>query len=756
MQFSEPKKHSRRRFLLGGLGVAGALIIGWGVMPPRQRLHGSSSLPAGEGEVRLNGWVKLGRDGTVTVAMPQCEMGQGVYTALPMLVAEEMDVPLSMVKIERAPIDKIYGNIVALQDGLPFHPEGAGAFKEVAVWVTGKLAREVGLMITGGSTSVRDTWGPLREAGATARAMLVAAAAQGWGVTAAECRTEDGMVIHASGKKLGYGELAERALESRPGTVRLKQPSEFRLIGTPAPRRDAAAKVNGSAVFGLDPRPEGLVYAAVRMCPTIGGGLRNLSADAAMAMPGVIRVVDFSGAARGMAGVAVIARSYWQAEQAAGALQIDWSEDANAGLSTASVFRELASKLDSESGFTYHEAGRPDMANAVRQIKAEYRAPFLAHATMEPVNCTAQVRDGKVTLWASTQVPSLAVDAAARVAGVRAEDVSLQVTYLGGGFGRRLEIDMIAQGVAIAAQADGAPVQVIWSREEDMTHDFYRPAALARFSASLDAAGNVVAYENRLASGAITHQVIERTFDLPGAGPDKTAVEGAFDIPYEFPHQKIAHVTVPTPVPLGYWRSVGHSHNAFFKECFVDELAHAAGRDPVEFRRSVLKRHPRHLAVLDAAVERAGKPPAGRAHGVALHQSFGAIVAEVAEVSVEGSDIRVHRVVCAIDCGIAVNPNIIAQQMESGVVFGLSAALFGEVTIKDGKPAQTNFHDYPVLRMDQAPQVETIVIRSAEPPEGVGEPGVPPIAPAVANGVFALTGKRLRSLPLRLSGSQED
>lgn len=751
MQSTEPKRKSRRRFILGGLGVTGALIVGWGMMPQRQRLHVANPIPTSGGDVRLNGWIRIANDGTVTVAMPQCEMGQGVYTALPMLVAEELDVPLAMVKIERAPIDKIFGNVALLKDGLPFHPDGAGTFKEAAVWLAGKAARELGLMITGGSSSVKDTWMPLREAGATARAMLIAAAAKEWGVAASECRSEAGAVLHASGRRTAYGELAAKAVDSEPGKIRLKEPKDFKLIGTPQPRRDSAEKVNGRAVFGLDPRPPGQIYAAVKMSPTIGGSVQTIDADAVKTMPGVIRVVDFSGVAAGMSGVAVLAKSYWQAKQALAVLPVTWNEGPNAKLSTAAVFQELAAKLDSETGFTYHQVGESGTTRAAKTITAEYRAPFLAHATMEPINCTVRVKDGKVVLWASTQVPSIAVDTAARVAGVKSEQVTLHVTYIGGGFGRRLEVDMIAQGVAIAMQAGGAPVQVIWSREEDIAHDFYRPAALARFTASLDAAGNVVAYDTRLASGAITHQVMERTFGLIGAGPDKTTAEGAFDMPYEFLHQNIAHVVVPTPVPIGYWRSVGHSHNAFFKESFIDELAHAAGKNSVDFRRSLLKRHPRHLAVLDAAVAKAGMPAQGRAHGVALHQSFGSIVAEVAEVSIENNEIRVHKVVCAIDCGIAVNPNIIAQQMESGVIFGLSAALFGEVTIKDGKVEQRNFHDYPVLRMNQAPLVETVVIRNAEPPEGVGEPGTPPIAPAVANAVFALTGKRLRSLPLRLA-----
>ncbi|WP_151636416.1 xanthine dehydrogenase family protein molybdopterin-binding subunit [Noviherbaspirillum aerium] len=751
MRSTESKKKSRRRFLLGGLGVAGALIVGWGVMPPRQRLHMSNPLPAKAGEVMLNGWIRMARDGTVTVAMPQCEMGQGVFTALPMLVAEELDVPLEQVRIEQAPVDRIFGNMAVLTDSLPFHPDGAGTFKETARWFTGKAARELGLMITGGSTSVKDAWMPMREAGAAARAMLVAAAAAEWNVDAQTCRTENGAVIHAGGRRAAYADLAEKALNSRPAAVRLKRPNQFRLIGTAQPRRDSAAKVNGSAAFGMDVRPEGMVYAAVRMAPAIGGSMRSARTDAAKAMPGVLDVINFSGAAPGMAGLAVLARTYWQAKQAAMALMIDWDAGPHEALSTQSVFRELEQRIDAESGYVYHEAGTPDpMKTGVKTVQAEYRAPFLAHATMEPVNCTALVKEGKVILWVPTQVPSLAINVAASIAKTSVEKVELNVTYIGGGFGRRLETDMIAQAVSIAAQANGVPVQVIWSREDDMAHDMYRPAALARFTAVLDKAGSVVSYRNKLASGAITHQVLARTIGYEGVGPDKTTAEGAFDMPYEFSHQSIAHVTVPTPVPLGYWRSVGHSHNAFFKESFIDELAHAAGKDEVEFRRGLLQRHPYHLAVLDAAVAQAGKPGPGRAHGVALHASFGSIVAQVAEVSMEGNDIRVHKVTCAIDCGLAVNPNIIAQQMESGIVFGLSAALFGEVTIKNGRVQQQNFHDYPVLRMNQAPEVHTIVMKSAAPPEGVGEPGTPPIAPAVANAVFKLTGRRLRSLPLKL------
>ncbi|MFT5589131.1 MAG: isoquinoline 1-oxidoreductase beta subunit [Bradyrhizobium sp.] len=747
-----PKKKSRRYFLLAALGVTGALTVGWGLMPPRQRQEGSKPLPVVDGEVALNGWIKIGRDGIVTVAMHRSEMGQGVHTALPMLVAEELDVPLSMVRIMQAPIDKIYGNVTMLADGLPFHPDDNGLIKRSAQWLTAKVARELGLMVTGGSSSVKDAWGPMREAGATARAMLVAAAAQQWKVPDAECRTDAGVVSHPDGRRASYGELVEAAVHSKPGTISLRQPAQFKLIGTPQPRRDSAVKVDGSAIFGLDVRVPAMVYAAVRMSPTLGGSVGQFVEGAVRAMPGVLQVVDFSAAAGGVAGVAVIAKSFWQAQLAVKALPLEWVAGPNAALKTDDVFADLVAKLDSEPGYVYYSAGDMALAgNAVKTLQVEYRAPFLAHAALEPINCTAQVRDGKVTLWASTQVPSVALAAAARVAGVDKEQVKVHVTYLGGGFGRRLEIDMVAQAVAIAMSAAGAPVQVIWSREEDTTHDMYRPAALARFSAAFDGAGQVIGFDCKSASGSITQQVLKRTFGLPSGGPDKTTVEGEFDLPYAFPNQRIAHVIAPTPVPLGYWRSVGHSHNAFFTESFIDEIALAVGKDEVDFRRELLKNHPRHLAVLDAALAKAGPAPAGHAHGVALHQSFGSIVAEVADVSIKARTIHVHRVVCAVDCGIAVNPNLIAQQMESAVIFGLSAALFGEITLENGQVQEDNFSNYPVVRMHQAPLVETIIIASNEPPEGIGEPGVPPIAPAVANAIFKLTGTRLRTLPLRLS-----
>lgn len=756
-------RRSRRRFLIGGLLGSGALLVGWGMQPPRQRLHTAEPLPVEQGAVALNGWVALNPDGTVSVVVPRSEMGQGVHTALPMLVAEELDMPLDAVRIAPAPIDKIFGNLTVLRENLPFHPDQRGNVKDGAQWMLSKIGRELGIMFTGGSTSVKDAWLPMREAGAVARAMLIKAATEDWKLPAAQLRTEDGFVIARDGRRASYASLAARAAEVGAGIdasdVKLKEPRAFRLIGKAVPRRDTPAKVDGSARFGIDARVPGMLYAAVRMAPTIRGTVASFDAAVVKAMPGVSAVVDVSSApgeyAGAGAGVAVVARTWWQAKSAAAALPVAWGqgqgEGEGAALSSEAIFAGFAAALDKESGYTYFESGTQDVASVAKTVSAEYRAPFLAHAAMEPVNCTAQVADGKVRLWASTQVPSIAVDVAAKVAGVAREDVTIEVMLLGGGFGRRLEGDMVAQAVAVAMKTGGKPVQLIWTREDDTTHDVYRPAALARFTARLDAAGNILAWDNKSASGAIGHQYFPRNLGLPGVGPDKTTAEGEYDMQYEIDNQRIAHVIVDSAVPLGYWRSVGHSHNAFFKEAFLDEVAHAAGQDPVSYRRALLARHPRHLAVLDKAGAAAGPAPAGRAHGVALHQSFGSIVAQVAEVSVEGTDIRVHRVVCAIDCGIVVNPSIVAQQMEGAVVFGLSAALAGEITIRDGRVQQTNYGDYPVLRMDRAPMVETIIVPSAEPPEGVGEPGVPPIAPAVASAVFQLTGQRLRSLPLRLA-----
>ena len=623
--------------------------------------------------------------------------------------------------------------------------------------MVGKIARELGINATGGSSSLADAWDTLPLAAATARAGLLGAAAARWQLPLGELRLQDGRVHHPSGKSVHFGELAATALD-HPTPVRLKARKDWTLIGQSAPRLDLGAKVNGVARFGIDVRLPGMLFAAVRMCPMLGGSVGALDAKAALALPGVIKLVPLEALAGATAGFAVVAGNSWQASRAAQAVQVQWQQRPGGGLDSARIQHNLLARLANEAGHTFYAKGDAAAAEsaAPQRLEATYSAPYLAHATLEPMNCTAQFKDGRLEVWAPTQVPGFARAVAARVAGVDEAQVTLHVTYLGGGFGRRLEVDYVAQAVRVALACDGLPVQLLWSREEDMGHDFYRPMQVAQLRAALDAQGRASSLRIHSAGDAITPRWLER--GLPSlAGPmdlpDKTTAEGLFDLPYGFAHQHMAHVATSEGVPVGFWRSVGHSHNAFFSESFVDELAHAAGQDPLAYRQGLLKDAPRYLAVLNLAAEQAGwgQPlPPGRARGLALHGAFGSIVAQVAEVSLQDGQPRVHRVVCAIDCGTAINPGLIRQQMEGGVVFGLTAALFGRIDIQDGVVQQSNFHNYPMLTLAQAPEVETWIVPSTQAPAGVGEPGVPPIAPALANALFALTGKRLRSLPLQL------
>ena len=778
----------RRHIVLGTAAAAGALTIGFGLMPLRQRLNTRHPLPTRAGQVAFNGWVKIAADDSVTIVMPKSEMGQGVHTGLAMLLAEELDADWSRVYVEAAPVDAIYNNVATVVDALPFHPDEAGAWRSGLEWITGKTVREIGLMMTGGSSSIKDLWLPMRQAGASARAMLVAAAAAQWAVPAAEVQVSAGLLTHASGRSARFGELAAAAAAMPlPDPPVLKDATAFKLIGQPLPRLEAARKIDGTARFGIDVLQPGMLYASVLMCPTLGGRVATHDAAAAAALPGVLKVLAFEPqVAGGTGGVAVIAVQPWQAMKAVQALSVQWDAGPAAGVSSAALMKDFAAAIDRDQGFTYFSRGdtAAALAAAASTLSAEYSAPYLAHTAMEPINCTVLVNDDAATVWASTQVPDIARAVAARLLGLDKEQVDVQVQYLGGGFGRRLDVDFVAQAAVIAQAMPGRPVQTIWSREEDVRHDFYRPAAVSRFKAGLDAAGKLVAWHNHSASQAIVPQIMARYAAgltgmpllakgqallglaarplgyLPGMGIDKTAAEGAFDQPYEFPAARVDHTIVASPLPVGFWRSVGHSHQAFFKESFIDEVAHAAGADPVAFRAALLTQHPRHLRVLLRAAELAGwgTPPAAApdgakvARGVALHHSFGSIVAQVAEVSLAADKtIRVHRVVAVIDCGLAVNPNLVRQQLESAVVFGLSAALYGTLSIEQGRVQQSNFHDLPALRFDACPLIQTDIIKSSAHPEGVGEPGTPPIAPAVANALFVLTGQRLRSLPLKVS-----
>ena len=755
----------RRTLLLSGLGAAAALVVGWGVLPPRSRLGQADSLPVVAGEVGLNGWISIGNDGAVILAMNRSEMGQGVHTALAMLVAEELDVSLAKVRLVQAGPDKLYGNVAMFVGSLPFHPSDTEAGRETrsvraGQWIVSKLARELGISATGGSSSVADAWDVLRLAAATARAQLLGAASLAWKLPLAELSVKNGVVSHASGPQGHYGLFAKAAAATPPGDVSLKAAQDWTLIGTAAPRIDIAAKIDGSAQFGIDVRLPGQLYAVVRHCPMLGGSPGAVNVDAAMKLPGVERVVRLGPLAGSTAALAVVGTSHWHAKRGAQALVVDWRAPPAGTVNSAEVMHALEASAraaaQANGGFTFYSRGDAAAAlhGAPRHIERVYRAPYLAHAAMEPINCTALVAEGRVEVWVPTQVPGMARAVAARAAGVAESAVTVHVTYLGGGFGRRLDVDVVGQAVRIAVETGGRPVQLVWPREEDITHDFYRPAGVAVLQAGLDAQGLPVSIAFTSAGDAITPRWFERSLPAlagPINMPDKTTAEGLFDLPYGVANQRMAHVATHSGVPVGFWRSVGHSHNAFFSEAFIDELAAEAKQDPVAFRLALLKDAPRHAAVLKLATDKAGWGApllAGRARGVALHESFGSIVAQVAEVSLVNGKPRVHRVVCAADVGTVVNPGIVAQQMEGAVLFGLSAALFGRIDIEAGRVRQSNFPDYPVIGLAESPRIETYLVASTSPPTGVGEPGTPPIAPAVANALFVLTGRRLRELPL--------
>ncbi len=745
---------SRRQFLITGAALSGGLLVGCGKPTAADRL--GEGLPVDAGEVALNGWVKIAPDGTVTVAVPRSEMGQGVLTALPMLLVEELGARWEDVRVEQAPVARIYANVAMLLNVVPFTSDDDSMLARVARASVQRLGYVLSLQVTGGSASVRDAWEPMRLAGATARAMLVQVAATRWGIAPASCRVEAGQVIHGqTGAKLGFGELVKDAAAlSPPADVPFKDPAQYKLIGKPIARTDIPAKVNGEAVFGVDVRVKDMVYAAIAQPPVFGAQIASVDDAAVRQRRGVIKVLQIPQ------GVVMVADSWWRAKQALAEVKISYATTAHDKVSSADIARQFKAELAANKGFAYGSKGDAEGAlkQATKVIEATYWAPFLAHAAMEPINCVAQVQAGKVEVWCATQSPSLAKWKAAQVADVDMDQVTLHVPYLGGGFGRRLEIDMVEQAVAIALQLDGKPVKLLWTREEDMQHDVYRPAALSEFHAAVDAKGRVTAWTNRVAAPSITYDSVRRLLPLAAANtPDKNQIEGAFDIPYAFDSIDVRQVRPETHVPVGSWRSVGHSYNAFFTESFVDELAHAAGQDPHAYRRSLLGAHPRHQAVLDLAASKAGwgKPlPKGRARGIALHESFGSICAQVAEVSVADGQVKVHRVVCAIDCGVVVNPDTVEAQMQGSIVYGLSAALFGEITVANGRVEQSNFPSYDALHLAQMPVVETHIVPSTAAPGGVGEPGTPPIAPAVTNAVYALTKQRIRSLPIRLEHAQ--
>lgn len=711
---------SRRRFL--GNTAASAGVFWLGLHVPLGRFANAADQDNGV----LNAFIGIGEDGRVTIQNPYIEMGQGTYTSIPMLIAEELDAEMDSILIEQAP------------------PE-----PEYRLLYGGKVR------FTGGSMSVRSAFEPLRKAGATARKMLMKAAADEWGVPLNECTTEPGRVLHqASGRSMGYGELAPLAAQlETPKSVELKPQSEYRLLGTPVARTDSAIKSNGQAGFGIDTRVDGMVYAAVKQSPVFGGKVKSYNAESIKGMPGVIAVNEIPN------GIAVVARTFWEANKALEKMPVefDTSESDSQGFVSSDYLEELMQHLDDE-GYPGENTGDAPAAlkAAETTISADYQAPFLAHATLEPMNCTALVDKDHCTVWAPNQGVDNVVQAAASVTGFEPEQITVQTPYLGGGFGRRFIMDYVVQAVTLAKQHAGTPIQVIWTREEDTQHDFYRPLTAARYRAGFDGDGKPVALHTTTAGDGPIRRHAAGFMQDPKLDP--SVMEGVMHQPYGIANKRADYVQRPVPVPIGFWRSVGHSMNAFFTESFMDEMAHAAQMDPVEFRRSLLKNQPRFMKVLDTVASKSnwrGKAwtaEDGRRHamGVALHQSFKSIVGEVAEVSINDVDeIQVHKVWCAVDCGFAVNPRIVTMQMESGIAFGLSAALLEQITMKDGTVEQANFDTYPFLPAQRMPEVEVEIVNSGAEMGGIGEPGTPPIAPAVANALFTLTGKRLRELPLK-------
>lgn len=660
-----------------------------------------------------NAWVRITPDDVVTIVIDKSEMGQGVWTSMPMLVAEELDADWQRIRLEQAPAAEVYKN------------------------------PKLGLEATGGSTSVASSYLPLRTAGAAARMMLVAAAAEQWKVPADAIQTRNGVLHGPDGKTLTYGAVATAAAKlTLPEHPTLKSADEFVLLGKPVPRTDTPSKVDGTAVFGIDVKLPGMLFATVAHSPVFGGTVKHYDPAAAKAVPGVRAVVPVAH------GVAVVAHGYWAAHKALLAMPIAWDDAGHGDVSSASILKEFEAAARHPGAVAEHKGNAAHaLQGAHRVVQAVYEIPFQAHATMEPMNCTAHVRPDGCEIWAPTQNQTGTQATAARITGLPTSKIVVHTTMLGGGFGRRFENDFVDDAVRIS-KAVGAPVKVIWSREEDMTHDFYRPAVYNRLTGALDQHGNPVAWTHRLVGPSIMSRVIPA---MVKQGIDPTSVEGAIDLPYDIPNVHVDYVLKNTIVPVGFWRSVGNSYTGFIKESFIDELAHAAGRDPYSFRRDHMQPGSRERTVLELAAEKAGwgKPlPSGVFRGIAVHKSFGSYAAEVAEVSVHGGDVRVHRVVCAIDCGAVVNPDTVTAQIEGAIIFAMTGALKGPITLAHGQVQERNFDRYPMVRMNEAPQIEVHIVASTEPPSGLGEPGVPPLAPAVANAIYAATGKRIRTLPI--------
>lgn len=744
---------TRRTLLVGGAVVAGGAAFGY--YSYSKPYANPLDAAAGEGEAVFNPYVVIAPDNAITVIAPRAEMGQGIETTLAALVAEELDVELDQVTVAHGPAAPAYANIAMLEEGLPFpqfDDSTMAGFARSGMAVVGKF---LALQVTGGSTSTIDAYEKMRRAGATAREALKAAAAERLGVSASALETAGGRITDpASGKSISYGEVALAAVATRPvSNVALRPKSQWRLLGKPQPRTDVSAKVTGAPIFGVDVALPDMLHATIRMNPHLGAPMLSMDASAATAMPGVIKVVPVH--THIASGFAVIAESTWHAFRGADAVSAEWA-DAAYPANEAGLWAAIEDAADSEAGSAMRDDGDVELAFAdaprERMVEAEYRVPWLAHACMEPMNATAWLRDGKLDVWAPNQAPTLVRSLCAEAAGVEEEDCSVHTTYLGGGFGRRGDIDYAIYAAHVAAQADGRPVKVTWTREEDIAHDMYRPAALGRFRARVGKDGLPAALDMKIASPSIMASVLPRFYpSLSPMGPDKTLVDGAFNQPYRIADYRVSGVKAQVPVPIGFWRSVGNSINGFFHECVMDEIAEAGGVDPLAMRLTLMEPWPAAAGVVQRVAEMAdwqAGPPAGRARGIAFSASFGSWVAEIVEIGDAPQGIRVEKVWIAADVGQALDPGIIEAQLVSAAIFGLSAAISQEITFADGMVEQSNFHDYDAMRMHQCPEFEVAILENAPKMGGVGEIGTPPAAPALANAVYALTGKRIRSLPL--------
>ena len=735
-------KITRRALLIGSAAVAGGVVFGyWRYKTPHEN---PLERGLGTGEAALTPYVRIDAEG-VTLITPRAEMGQGVHTTLAALLAEELDVDLDAVRIEHGPASSAYFNAAVLEEGVPFAATDTSPMAERVRRMTRVPAKFLGMQVTGGSSSIPDAFVKMRKAGAAAREVLLTAAAAELREDRAALGTESGAVVSPSGRKLRYEDLASAAAGiDPPADPPLKPAAQWRLLGRSQPRVDMLPKCTGTAEFSIDVRLEDMLYATVRRNPELGGGVLDFDAETARGMRGVRDIVALPD------GAAVVASNTWYAFEAAKTIRFDW-EPADYPADTDDHLAAVMSAFDGDHDSRFRDEGNVDNAFLEgADLEGEYRVPYLAHATMEPLNAVAWWRDGRLDIWAGNQLPTQAVKEGAALAGIEEEQVHVHTSYLGGGFGRRAEMDFIKSAVTVAVAMEGIPVKTTWSREEDMTHDAYRPLAVARFRAKVDA-GAATALDLKLSAPSVFESQFGR-LDVPTVGPDISIVQSAWDQPYDIPNHRVTGYRAPLMLPVSSWRSVGASQNGFFHECIVDEMAHAAGIDPLDFRLDMLTDEVSR-GVIEAVAELsgwggAGLPP-GRGKGLAFVLSFGVPTAEVVEVVNTPRGIRVLNVWAAVDVGTALDPANIEAQLHSGINFGLSAAIMSEVTIRDGRVEQSNFHNYDALRLPQAPRITVRILENGHRIRGIGEPGTPPAAPALANAVFAATGQRIRELPLK-------